>query len=77
MLILEDVEVVKDYSDVFPDELPGLPPYRQVKFVNYLEPRAKPIALTPYRLASNEMQNLMRQLQELLDQRFIRLSVSP
>ncbi|KAI3734989.1 hypothetical protein L6452_14472 [Arctium lappa] len=56
---LEDVEVVNEFPDVFPDDLPGLPPDRQVKFKIDLTPWATPIARTPYRLASSEMKEMM------------------
>ncbi|KAL8089187.1 hypothetical protein AgCh_038824 [Apium graveolens] len=69
--------VVKEYADVFPDELPGLPPYREVKFTIELVPCAEPISKAPYRVAPLELQELKEQLQELLDIGIIRLSVSP
>ncbi|GJR41835.1 putative reverse transcriptase domain-containing protein [Tanacetum coccineum] len=62
--------------DVFPKDLPGLPPVRQVEFQIDLIPRATPIARTPYRLAPSEMQELSNQLQELTDRAFIRPSSS-
>ncbi|KAJ0809969.1 putative nucleotidyltransferase, Ribonuclease H [Helianthus annuus] len=76
-LKLEDTKVVNEYPDVFPDELPGLPPEREVEFRIELEPNAKPVAKAPYRLAPAEVRELMVQLQELLDKGFIRPSVSP
>nr|GEV33661.1 reverse transcriptase domain-containing protein [Tanacetum cinerariifolium] len=63
--ILEDIPVVKVFSDIFPEDLPGLHPVRQVEFQIDLIPRAAPIARTPYRLASSKMQELSNQLQEL------------
>ncbi|KAD4385909.1 hypothetical protein E3N88_26078 [Mikania micrantha] len=74
---LEDVTIVRDFPDVFPDDLPGVPPERDVEFRIDLIPGAKPIAKTPYRLAPTEMQELMTQLQDLLDKGFIRPSISP
>ncbi|KAD4889198.1 hypothetical protein E3N88_21271 [Mikania micrantha] len=74
---IEDIAVVRDYSEVFPDDLPGLPPARQVEFQIDLTPGAAPIAKAPYRLAPTEMQELSNQLQELLDKGFIRPSFSP
>ena len=74
---LEDVPIVCEYPEVFPEDLPGLPPTRQVKFKIDLVPGAAPIAKSPYRLAPSEMKELMNQLQELLDKGFIRPSVSP
>nr|GEV64394.1 hypothetical protein [Tanacetum cinerariifolium] len=72
--ILENIPVVREFPDVFPKELPGLPPVRQVEFQIDLIPKAAPIAHAPYRLAPSEMQELSNQLQELADQGFIRLS---
>ncbi|GJU68694.1 putative reverse transcriptase domain-containing protein [Tanacetum coccineum] len=74
---LEDIPVVKEFSDVFPENLPGLPPVRQVEFQIDLIPGAAPVAQTPYRLAPSEMQELSKQLQELTDRGFIRPSTSP
>src|SRR5919202_3350477 len=74
---LEDVPVVRDFPEVFPEELPGLPPKRQVEFDIDLVPGAAPIARAPYRLAPSEMKELSDQLQELLDKGFICPSSSP
>ncbi|GJR10323.1 putative reverse transcriptase domain-containing protein [Tanacetum coccineum] len=74
---LEDISVVKEFPDVFPEDLPGIPPVRQVEFQIDLIPGAAPIARTPYRLAPSEMQELSNQLQELTDRGFIRPSTSP
>ena len=72
-----DVLVVREFADVFPEELHGIPPERQVEFRIDLVPGAAPIAKAPYRLAPPEMQELSTQLQELLDKGFIRPSSSP
>ncbi|XP_021985891.1 transcription factor mef2A-like [Helianthus annuus] len=64
---IEDLPVVREFPDVFPEELPGLPPHRQVEFQIDLTPGAAPIARAPYRLAPGELQELSNQLQELLD----------
>ncbi|KAJ0926534.1 putative nucleotidyltransferase, Ribonuclease H [Helianthus annuus] len=74
---LEDIPVVKEFPEVFPEDLPGLPPQRQVEFRIDLLPGAAPVAKSPYRLAPSEMQELSTQLQELLDKGFIRPSFSP
>ena len=63
--------------DVFPDELPGLPPRRVVEFGIELHPGISPISMTPHRMAPVELQELRVQLQELLDKGFIRPSTSP
>ncbi|GJU56296.1 putative reverse transcriptase domain-containing protein [Tanacetum coccineum] len=74
---LKDVSVVCEFPEVFPDDLPGLPPPRQVEFRIELVPGAAPIARAPYRLASSEMKELSDQLKELLEKGFIRPSSSP
>ncbi|KAI3672728.1 hypothetical protein L6452_38825 [Arctium lappa] len=74
---LVDVKVVREFPDVFPDDLPGLPPDRQVEFRIDLVPGVTPIARAPYRLAPSEMQEMMAQLQELLEKGFVRPSSSP
>nr|GEU32929.1 putative reverse transcriptase domain-containing protein [Tanacetum cinerariifolium] len=74
---LEDIPVVKEFLDVFPKDLPGLPPVRQVEFQIELILRAAPVARVPYRLAPLEMQELSDQLQELADRGFIRPSTLP
>ncbi|GJW39679.1 putative reverse transcriptase domain-containing protein [Tanacetum coccineum] len=74
---LEDIPVVREFPEVFPEDLPGLPPVRQVEFQIDLNPGAAPVAQAPYRLAHLEMQELSNQLQELADRGFIRPSTSP
>ena len=84
-LTLEDEErpdldlprVVYEYVDVFPDELPGLPPQRVVDFGIELHPSTSPISMTLHRMAPVELHELKVQLQELLDKGFIRPSTSP
>ena len=63
--------------DVFPEELPGLPPQRVVDFGIELHPGISPISMTPHRMAPIELQELRVQLQELLDKGFIGSSTSP
>ncbi|GKC99083.1 hypothetical protein Tco_1169358 [Tanacetum coccineum] len=74
---LEDIPVVREFPEVFLEDLPGLPPVRQVEFQIDLIPGATPVARAPYRLAPSEMQELSNQLQELADRGFIRPSTSP
>ncbi|GJT86425.1 putative reverse transcriptase domain-containing protein [Tanacetum coccineum] len=74
---LEDVPIVRDFPEVFPEDLPGLPPTRQVEFQIDLVPGAAPVAQAPYRLAPSEMKELSEQLKELSDKGFIRPSSSP
>ncbi|GKA98380.1 putative reverse transcriptase domain-containing protein, partial [Tanacetum coccineum] len=74
---IKDVPIVRDFPEVFPEDLPGLPPARPVEFQIDLIPRAAPVARAPYRLAPSEMKELSEQLQELSDKGFIRPSSSP
>ncbi|GJT63725.1 putative reverse transcriptase domain-containing protein [Tanacetum coccineum] len=74
---LKDVPTVWDFPEVFPEDLPGLPPVRQVEFQIDLVPGAAPVARAPYRLARSKMEELSTQLQELFDKGFIRPSSSP
>ncbi|GJS84961.1 putative reverse transcriptase domain-containing protein [Tanacetum coccineum] len=73
---LEDVPIVQDFPDVFPEDLPGLPPARQVGFQIDLVPGATPVVRAPYRLAPSKMKELSEKLQELSDKGFIRPSSS-
>ncbi|KAB2635965.1 S ribonuclease [Pyrus ussuriensis x Pyrus communis] len=74
---VEDVRVVRHFPDVFPEDLPGLPPDRDVEFTIELLPGTNPIFLTPYRMAPAELRELKVQLQELVDKGFIQPSTSP
>ncbi|GKD08941.1 putative reverse transcriptase domain-containing protein [Tanacetum coccineum] len=73
---ISDIPVVQSFTDVFQEDLSGLPPQRQVEFRIDLVPGAMPVAKSPYRLAPSEMQELSGQLQELQDKGFIRPSHS-
>ncbi|GJX52516.1 putative reverse transcriptase domain-containing protein [Tanacetum coccineum] len=68
---LEDVPIIRDFPEVFPDDLPGLPPPRQVEFRIELVPGAAPITRAPYRLAPFEPKELSDQLRELSEKGFI------
>jgi hypothetical protein len=74
---LEDIPVVCEYPDVFPEELPGMPPDREVEFVIELMPRTAPISKRPYHMPPNELKELKENLKVLLDKGFIRPSSSP
>nr|GFA92983.1 putative reverse transcriptase domain-containing protein [Tanacetum cinerariifolium] len=74
---IHDQPVVSEFPDVFLDELPGIPPVREVEFNIELIPGAEPISKAPYRMAPVELKELKDQLQELLERGFIRPSVSP
>ena len=73
----ENVSVVRDFLDVFPDDLPGLPQGREIDFPIDLVPGIAPISLPPYRMAPAELKELKTQLQELVDKGFISPSISP
>ncbi|GJR18333.1 reverse transcriptase domain-containing protein [Tanacetum coccineum] len=74
---LDDIHVVREFPEVFPDDLSGLPPIREVEFRIDLIPGALPVAKAPYRLAPSEMNELSNQLEELQEKGFIRPSSSP
>ncbi|GJY64591.1 putative reverse transcriptase domain-containing protein, partial [Tanacetum coccineum] len=73
----EEIVVVRDFPDVFPDDLSGLPPSREIEFQIELVPEAIPVMKSLYRLAPSEMEELSGQLKELQDKGFIRTSSSP
>ena len=74
---LAEIPVVCEYPDVFPDDLPGMPPDRNVEFAIELQPGTAPISRRPYRMPPNELAELKKQLQELLDKGYIRPSTLP
>ncbi|GJT64329.1 putative reverse transcriptase domain-containing protein [Tanacetum coccineum] len=74
---IKDVPIVRDFLEVFPKDLPGLPLARPVEFQIDLIPGAAPVARAPYRLAPSKMKELSEQLQEISDKGFIRPSSSP
>ncbi|GKB73689.1 putative reverse transcriptase domain-containing protein, partial [Tanacetum coccineum] len=73
---LSEISIVRDFTNVFPEDLSGLAPQRQVEFRIDLIPKATPVVKSPYRLTPSEMQELFEQLQELQDKDFIRPSHS-
>ncbi|XP_069147076.1 uncharacterized protein [Solanum lycopersicum] len=74
---IESVSVVREFLDVFPADLPGMPPDRDIDFCIDLEPGTRPISIPPYRISPAELRELKVQLQELLSKGFIRPSASP
>jgi hypothetical protein len=74
---LKDIPVVCEYPDIFPDDLPGMPPDRDIEFIIELQPGIAPISKRPYHMPPNELAELKIQLQDLLDKGFIRPSASP
>ncbi|KAK8919358.1 hypothetical protein KSP39_PZI021140 [Platanthera zijinensis] len=71
------IPVVCEFQELFPEELAGLPPKREIEFEINLEQGARPVAKTPYRMAPKELAELKVQLQELIDKNFIRPSSTP
>ncbi|XP_049378055.1 uncharacterized protein LOC125842786 [Solanum stenotomum] len=74
---MESILVVQEFPDVFPEDLPGVHPVRDIDFSIDLEPGTKPISIPPYRMAPAELKELKDQIQDLLSKGFIRPSVSP
>jgi hypothetical protein len=74
---IQDIPVLCEFPDVFPEDLPGLPPERDVEFVIKLKPGTAPISRRSYRMPPNELAELKTQLQDLLEKGFIRPSSSP
>nr|GFC68348.1 putative reverse transcriptase domain, aspartic peptidase domain protein [Tanacetum cinerariifolium] len=74
---IHDQPIVSEFLDVFPDELPWIPPVREVEFNIKLILGSEPISKAPYLMAPIELKELKDQLQELLERGFIRPSVSP
>jgi hypothetical protein len=73
----DNIRVVRDYPDVFPEELPGMPPEREVEFVIDLLPGTAPISKRPYRMSVEELQELKKKLTELQEEGYICPSSSP
>ena len=74
---IESVSIVREFLDVFPADLPGMPPDRDIDFCIDLEPGTRLISIPPYRMAPAELRELKAKLQELLSKGFIRLNASP
>ena len=74
---LEDYPILQEFRDVFLDEIPGLPPKRDIDFTIDLVLGAAPVSKTPYMMSTPEMLELKMQLQELLEKGYVRPSVSP
>ncbi|GAU49923.1 hypothetical protein TSUD_180410 [Trifolium subterraneum] len=72
-----DIPIVREYLDVFPEEINSLPPEREIEFSIDLVPGSQPISVAPYRMSPLELRELKSQLEELLQKHFVRPSVSP
>jgi hypothetical protein len=73
----DNIRAVRDFPDVFPEELLGMPPDREVEFVIDLLPRTAPISKRPYKMSVEELKELKKQLTELQEAGYIRPSSSP
>ena len=71
----DDVLIVRDFLEVFPEALSGLPPNRKIEFIIELIPGTTPISKAPYRMAPTELKELKTQLQELLDKKLSNLVI--
>jgi hypothetical protein len=74
---IENIPVVREFQDVFPQELPGMPPDREIEFTIDLIPGISPIAQAPCKMGPKELVELKAQLDELEEKGFIRESISP
>ena len=75
--VIQAIPVANEYADVFPDEVSRLPPSRDIDFTIDLIPGAGPVSMAPYRMASAELAELKKQIEDLLEKQFIRPSASP
>ena len=76
-ILVDEIPIVREFPDVFTDDIVGLPPDREVEFTIDLIPGTEPISIPPYRMAPAELRELKAQLEELLSKGFIRPSISP
>ena len=75
-VVIDRLPVVKEFLEVFPDEIPDVPPEKEVEFAIDLVPGTKPVSMAPYRMLASELAELKKQLEDLLDKKFVRPSVS-
>ncbi|KEH38432.1 LRR and NB-ARC domain disease resistance protein [Medicago truncatula] len=75
--VIDKLQVVCEFPEVFPDEILDVPPEREVEFSIDLIPGTKPISMAPYHMSASELAELKKQLEDLLDKKFVRPSVSP
>ena len=76
-VVQEEVPLVKDYPDVFPEELTGMPPDQDIEFLIELLPGTGPISKRPYQMPANDLEEIKKQIKELLEKGYIRRSSSP
>ena len=65
--IIEELQVVREFPEVFPDEIRDVPPEREVEFAIDLVPDTRPISMEPYRMSASELSELKKQFEELLE----------
>ena len=75
--MIDKLQVVCEFPEVFPDEIPDVPPERKVEFSIDLVLGTKLVSMAPYRMSASELAELKKQLENLLDKKFVRPSVSP
>jgi len=75
--VIDKLQVVCEFPEVFPDEIPDVSPEREVEFSIDLVPGTKPVSMAPYHMSASELAELKKQLEDLLDKKFVRPSVSP
>ena len=75
--VIDKLQVLCDFPKVLPDEIPDVPLEREVEFSIDLVPRMKSVSMTPYHMSASELAELKKQLEDLLDKKFVRPSVSP
>jgi hypothetical protein len=75
--VADNIRVIRDFPDVFPEELPGMPPDREVEFAIDLLPRTAPISKRPYKMSVEELKEFKKQLTELQEAGYIRSNSSP
>ena len=73
-VVQEEVPVVRDFPEVFPEELPGMPLDRDIEFLIELLPGTSPISKRPYRMRAKDLVEIKKQIKELLDKGYIRPS---
>lgn len=76
-LLIDDLPAVSEFPEVFPNEIPDAPPEREIEFGIDLVPGTKPMSMAPYRMSASELVELKKQLEDLLEKKFVRPSVSP
>ena len=75
--VIDKLQVVCEFPEVFPDEIPDVPAEREVEFSIDLVPGMKPVSMAPYRMSASKLAELKTKLEDFLDKKFVRPSVSP